>query len=645
MIRILPLLISLFAAQNLFAFDLPSLTRGQLPPVSGVPAPAPEKAADASCYASYLVNGAEVAVPHIGCGRNVIAALPRRESPSALAAKLRPAFGADASALPRIIKPASKAELELAAANPGAPIVSLNDFLPAGVSELFNREPNFGGPNCFNAAFAAAGLMSPEKLRHVGNPEADQLLSMYYGRVSPSSPEPGDILVLNGGDHGVYYLGGGLIFHKKSYLKHHIYRIARLEKAYYPEPFEWKPGPFDGGSPFNSAEEIKKTEAWRPNGAQYQFGQASADETAKVNAIIFLTEQIEKHAPNWALSKQMGYFTERLMEDLVSDWSAMGKSPNPVLRAYYRRLESFRDQANQSIETELLSSPHAQSNAYEILKGVWLPRNDYSRELVGRLLAVYGKDPGAAETVLDAIAANFERSPLKHIRDAARAGRSYGGQAVSYTSGRAAALAAMAGDLTQVNLVNGGMNGQDQYYFWGVPQGVRRVTPAQTGIMRHWTSNAQANGTPVVDLIVGSGVLKAGPRPYIVPESHRADYYSDLHGVFFTTPDFPPGQLWMGLTADSDYVDFTVDPGMGALYLAPGNYLFPCPLKVQGWIAEAYRKWKAGGQMPSGMELTFSHIDREGGLREAIDIPVTVVRYQKDGRVTVLRPDLLERPY
>lgn len=225
------------------------------------------------------------------------------------------------------------------------------------------------------------------------------------------------------------------------------------------------------------------------------------------------------------------------------------------------------------------------------------------------------------------------------------AGRPYGGEAVNYTSARAAALAGMAGDLAQVNLVDGGMNGQDQYYFWGVPPGVRQVTPARTGIMRHWTSNAQVNGTPVVDLIVGSGALKAGPRPYIVPESHRADYYSDLHGVFFTTPDFPPGQLWMGLTADSDYVDFTVDPGMGALYLAPGNYLFPCPLKVQGWIAEAYRSWKAGGPMPAGMELTFRHIDREGGLRAAIDIPITVVRYQKNGRVTVLRPDLLARPY
>lgn len=214
--------------------------------------------------------------------------------------------------------------------------------------------------------------------------------------------------------------------------------------------------------------------------------------------------------------------------------------------------------------------------------------------------------------------------------------------AVQYTSYMADQLAAMAGQLTQINFVDGGMNGQDHYYYWGAPAPVRRVAPRAVGIMRHWTSNAQVNGTPVVDLIVRSGLLKAGPRPYIIPESHRADYYNDLHGVFFTTPDFPPGQLWMGLQPDSDYVDFVVDPAMGALYLAPGNYLFPCPLKVPGWMADAYIKWKQTGALPAGMTAqSFAQIEREGGLRDAIDIPVTVVGYQKNGRVTVLRPDLL----
>jgi len=218
--------------------------------------------------------------------------------------------------------------------------------------------------------------------------------------------------------------------------------------------------------------------------------------------------------------------------------------------------------------------------------------------------------------------------------------------AVSYTAAHAPRLAAMAGNLQQFGLRDGGMNGQDLYFLWGAPKGVKQIKPAQVGIMRHWTSNGKVDGVPVVDLIVRSGALKAGPRMYIVPESHRADYYYDLHGVFYTTPDFRPGELLMGLTADSDYVDFVVNPNMGTLYLAPGNYLFPCPLKNPGWIAEAYKKWKQTGVMPAGMDASaFSQIDREGGLEDSIDIPVTIVRYQKNGRVTVLRPDLLAKPY
>ncbi len=409
---------------DLAAFELQDINAAQVAENSAAiqpPLPVPYRSETApsrlaASFSAYTVNGVSVVVPNIGCGSELLAALPAGVKPEALTAKLRAAFNSSASAKPVTIQPKAKAELDLAAQNPGASIVSLNQFLPPAAAALFNREPNFAGPNCFNAAFTAAGMMAPDKLRHVGNPEADQLLSMYFKNVPAANIQAGDILVLNDGDHAVYYLGGGLIFHKKSYLKQHIYRIVQLEKAYEAEPYEWKPGIFDGGSPFNDAETIRRRAAWRPTGAQYPFGQASADETAKVNAVIFITEAAEKQAPNWALAREMGYFSERLLENLVDDWSAMAKSPNPVLRAYYYKLESLRDQANQSIELELLSSPNAQSNANEILKRVWLPRNDYTRGLVSQLLKIYGRDAAGLEKVLDAIEKDYDNSPLRHIQ-------------------------------------------------------------------------------------------------------------------------------------------------------------------------------------------------------------------------------------
>jgi hypothetical protein len=415
---------SLYA--NLAAFELPGMNAARIAEAAAaarIPVPAATilraeipPARLTAAFAVYQVNGVAVAVPNIDGGRNILAVVRPGDDQAAMGVKLRAAFGSAAGARAVAVQPQSKAELELAAQNPGASIVSLNQFLPPAAAALFNREPNFAGPNCFNAAFTAAGLMQPDKLRHVGNPEADQLLSMYFKSVPASTPQPGDVLVLNDGDHGVYYLGGGLIFHKKSYLKQHIYRIVPLERAYEPEPNEWKPGPFDGGSPFNSSEPIRKKEAWRPSGAHYDFGQASADETAKVNAVIFITEAAEKQAPNWSLAREMGYFSERLLENLVDDWSPMAKSPNPVLRAYYHKLESLRDQANQSIEVELLSSPNSQSNANEILKRVWLPRNDYSRGLVTQLLKICGRDAAALDKTLDAIEKDYDNSPLRHIK-------------------------------------------------------------------------------------------------------------------------------------------------------------------------------------------------------------------------------------
>ncbi|OGR41224.1 MAG: hypothetical protein A2X35_07455 [Elusimicrobia bacterium GWA2_61_42] len=416
MVKNLLLLLPFTLCSNLAAFELPGISAAQVPEPAEFRLPAPAPAAEK--FAVYTVNGVEVAVPHIGGGQNLLAVLKPGLDANTLSSRLRSAFGAPAGAKALPLQPVSPAELDLAAKNPGASLVSLNQFLPPAAAALFNREPNFAGPNCFNAAFIAAGMMAPDKLRHVGNPEANQRLSMYFKSVPASALQPGDILVLNDGDHGVYYLGGGLIFHKKSYLKQHLYRITQLEKAYEPEPFEWKPGPFDSGSPFNSSEPIRKRAAWRPTGAQYAFGQASADEQAKVETILFLAGHVEKQAPRWALAKELGYFTERLLENLVSDWGPMAKSPNPVLRAYYHQLESFRDQANQSIEVELLSSPHSQSNAYNILKEVWLPRNAYSRELVGKLLAIYGKNPAALEKTLDAIGNKFEGSPLDQVKAA-----------------------------------------------------------------------------------------------------------------------------------------------------------------------------------------------------------------------------------
>jgi hypothetical protein len=417
MIKILITLLPFALAVNLSASELKDINGAQIFKISSnseikLPTPVEHN----KYFAVYNVNDIEVVVPNIYGGKNLMTVLKPGMNINALSAKISSAFGASRRVRPIILEPKSDAELELAANNPGSAIVSLNQFLPENAAALFNRPAGFAGPNCFSAAFTASGMMSINQLRHVGNPETDQLLSMYFNKVSRNNLRPGDILILNDGDHGVYYLGAGLIFQKKSYLKEHIYRIVLLENAYKSEPKEWHPGPFGGPDPFAGNIPIKTIEPWRSSGMEHQFGPATADELAKTEVSIFLAKHIEKEGPQWGFAKNLGYFTELLLENLVSDWRDMGNSSNPVLKAYYEQLKSLRDQGNQSIESELLSSAHAQSNANKILKEAWLHHNDYSKELIGKLLKIYGRNVSETEKVLDAIENDFNHSPLKHIK-------------------------------------------------------------------------------------------------------------------------------------------------------------------------------------------------------------------------------------
>ena len=112
---------------DLAAFELQGLRAAQLtpPPSLQIPLPTPVPAAGLparapASFAAYQVNGVEVAVPHVGGGNQLLAVLRAGDKPEVLAAKLRAAFGAPAGARPATITPKSKAEVELAALNPGA---------------------------------------------------------------------------------------------------------------------------------------------------------------------------------------------------------------------------------------------------------------------------------------------------------------------------------------------------------------------------------------------------------------------------------------------------------------------------------------------------------------------------------------------
>jgi cell wall-associated NlpC family hydrolase len=360
-------------------------------------------------YCTYEVNGIDVAVPHIDCGKELLVSCSTDD-------QVEIERILDVKIMPAILT--SKAAVEFAAKSNGN-IFSANGLLPKSSGILFNKAAGFAGPNCYSNALVSAGLLPLDGLRHLSTDETEHLIEMYFDKVDTKNMMPGDIIVYNSFDHMSFYLGNNLVFHKKSYLKEHLYRVCLFDKVYEEEPNEWKPHPMYGYNPFSNSTTIRKMTAYRKKSStSYSLGEVSDDLRKKIELITYILDNIVYQSPKWHGSRELGYFTERLMEDLVRDFADMSKSNNLIVEAFYHQISSIRDQMNQSIENELLSSPHSQSNANQILKEVWFPQNEYSKTVVSKLLAIY-KRPVDEETVLkvmETISKAYDKSPLLSIK-------------------------------------------------------------------------------------------------------------------------------------------------------------------------------------------------------------------------------------
>jgi|GEM_PF-7066569 len=174
---------------------------------------------------------------------------------------------------------------------------------------------------------------------------------------------------------------------------------------------------------------------------------------------------------------------------------------------------------------------------------------------------------------------------------------------------------------------------QDIIFVYGVPNAVKKIEHDGKTVFRHYSLEH-------LDAILASQTLKAGPRPFIDPEAHARWEYQDLSGIMFTKPDFDPRYLWMGIKHDHDWVEFTLDASIPVLYCKEGNYLIPTQRNYPEWIRSAYRTYKNTGSAPSGsMRSMFAEIDAEGGLQPQAEIPIRIVRYQKDGVITDVQSD------
>jgi hypothetical protein len=100
----------------------------------------------------------------------------------------------------------------------------------------------------------------------------------------------------------------------------------------------------------------------------------------------------------------------------------------------------------------------------------------------------------------------------------------------------------------------------------GLPEGVEVVSHG--GIpLRHYSFREKA------EIIVQTGILKAGKVPYARGSRGSRTYFQDLTGIFLTTTGTDPGEVGVG---DRNHlVDVVLPPDVNLLKIEEGIYLIP----------------------------------------------------------------------
>jgi hypothetical protein len=183
------------------------------------------------------------------------------------------------------------------------------------IQEMFNRQGDFHGPNCYNTALIANGYFSKTSKRYVSPEEFEEILKSNFVKVT--APAFQDIIVFDARSsrgHAAFYLGDDLIFHKKSFGTQYHYRITDIDHAGAVEENEWAPGPADDSSQQMKWPELGSLpkEYYRRNSIKpMQLDKRLAPLVTKIEQALL------PDLGSWAIGKKWGMTGEYLLEDLV----------------------------------------------------------------------------------------------------------------------------------------------------------------------------------------------------------------------------------------------------------------------------------------------------------------------------------------
>lgn len=340
----------------------------------------PSISADASLKGFFLTNlgGVQIIMPDSGKSKNILLPLNAEDNLAEKIKQLKKILGCTTAVNLTKLVPENDYEENLVKQLPDLQLYSINKLLPPAISERFNRKLDFGGPNCFFTALSVTDGIDKNEVRHLSLKEFKARLALLYTEIAADTPQSGDVLLYNSGDHGAVYLGGDKVFHKKDLNKEYYFRIPNKLEVFFIDPGEWVPGPNYCGAyarPHDTA--VRKIQIFRRNQTRLATWNSSIKDLPEFKLIALMKNTAMQTAPAWKLGKVMGYWSEILSEELVRNFEHLNATePGKQLMS---ELESVRDQIFISIEDNYFSSPYANE---KIIKEIWFYDNDYSREVI-----------------------------------------------------------------------------------------------------------------------------------------------------------------------------------------------------------------------------------------------------------------------
>lgn len=181
------------------------------------------------------------------------------------------------------------------------------------IQTMFNKPGSFHGPNCYNTSLIATGAFPQTNLRYVSPEEFEAILKASFVSVPEAAYK--DILVFDAKSsrgHAAFYLGDGLIFHKKSYGTQYFYRITDFEKVGVVEENEWVPGPTQDSSLQMKWPELGKL----PMAAYRRKSVLPRLDTRLAKLLTKIEQAVVADAKNWGMGKKWGMSGEYFLQDL-----------------------------------------------------------------------------------------------------------------------------------------------------------------------------------------------------------------------------------------------------------------------------------------------------------------------------------------